>query len=88
MDDDEEINYADMEPEYDMEFARYGPNTLNLPISPPRTPPMGVRSSYLRESSPFSEASSMTSVHSTESVSKFLQTAVIFFLAPNNYELT
>lgn len=73
MEFDEETDYADMEPEYDMEFVRYGPNPIELPLSPPRTPPpeenegMGGRR-FVRELSPYSETSSMTSVDSTESV--------------------
>ncbi|KAL5487577.1 hypothetical protein ACEPAI_5685 [Sanghuangporus weigelae] len=63
------INYAEMEPEYDMEFARYGPNPIELPLSPPGTPPPDVEdTTFRRELSPFSETSSMTSVNSTESV--------------------
>ena len=63
------MNYADMEPEYDMEFANYGPNPIELPMSPPRTPPLDAdRQRSRRDVSPFSEASSMTSVTSTESV--------------------
>lgn len=73
MEFDEEVNYADMEPEYDMEFVRYGPNPIELPLSPPGTPPPeddeenGGRR-FNRELSPFSESSSMTSVDSNESV--------------------
>ncbi|EJD01670.1 uncharacterized protein FOMMEDRAFT_158822 [Fomitiporia mediterranea MF3/22] len=64
-----QINYADMEPEYDMEFARYGPNPMELPMSPPSTPPLDAGDAeFRRELSPFSEASSMTSVTSTDSV--------------------
>lgn len=67
--DFDEMNYADMEPEYDMEFANYGPNPIELPMSPPRTPPLDAdRQRSRRDVSPFSEASSMTSVTSTESV--------------------
>lgn len=63
------INYAQMEPEYDMEFARYGPNPIELPLSPPETPPPHAEDiPFRREPSPFSETSSMTSVDSTESV--------------------
>ena len=79
MDDDEDINYADMEPEYDMEFAHYGPNTIDMPMSPPRTPPMGGHRPFQRESSPFSEASSMTSVHSTDSVGEPLHKFTLIF---------
>ena len=68
MDDEDEVNYAEMEPEYDMEFAHYGQNTIEMPMSPPRTPPLDRQPPFQREVSPFSEASSMTSVHSTDSV--------------------
>lgn len=57
-------------PEYDMEFASYGPNAFDMPLSPPSTPPAVVpRELPRREMSPFSEASSMTSVNSTDSMS-------------------
>ena len=69
MNDGDDVNFAEMEPEYDMEFARYGPNPIELPMSPPQTPPAGPGNPvFERELSPFSEASSMTSVNSTDSV--------------------
>ena len=61
-------------PEYDMEFATYGPNTIELPLSPPRTPPPdeAPANTFAREPSPFSDNTSMTSVDSTESVGQSL----------------
>ena len=70
------INYAQMEPEYDMEFARYGPNTIELPLSPPETPPPRAEDIPFRQPSPFSETSSMTSVDSTESVGTLIVSSV------------
>lgn len=67
--DHEEHDYVNDEPEYDMEFSSYGPNTFDIPLSPPRTPPPAPEHpQFTREMSPFSEATSMTSVDSTESV--------------------
>ncbi|KAI5117560.1 hypothetical protein M0805_004473 [Coniferiporia weirii] len=69
--DPDEVNYAEMEPEYDMEFARYGPNPMQIPMSPPRTPTLAdaqLPPAFQREPSPFSESSSMTSMDSAESV--------------------
>lgn len=66
------VNYTEMGPEYDMEFARYGPNPLDLPMSPPQSPRLEAGdAAFTRELSPFSEASSMTSVNSTDSVGTF-----------------
>ena len=71
---EEEHNYANDEPERDMEWSSYGPNTIDMPLSPPRTPPIPAeapeenRPQFTREHSPFSEATSMTSVDSAESV--------------------
>ena len=82
MDFDEE-NYAEMEPEYDMEFVRYGPNPIELPLSPPGTPPPEEEHpGFVREPSPFSETSSMTSVDSTESVGTQpeFSTALVVFM--------
>lgn len=59
------------QPEYDLEFHNgYGPNVLDMPPSPPATPPLddGHRHDFTRELSPFSTNSSMTSVDSQESV--------------------
>lgn len=65
--EDESINYAEMEPEYDMEFSQFAQNPIELPLSPPRTPsPETVL--RRRAPSPFSDATSMTSVSSVETV--------------------
>ena len=57
-----------MQMEYDLDFPSYGPNPIELPLSPPATPPLEHNHAFEREMSPFSEATSMTSVDSTDSV--------------------
>lgn len=60
------------EPEYDMEHVRWGPNAMEMPPSPPATPPPEEEANeFEREPSPFSEATSMTSVDSTDSVGSY-----------------
>lgn len=64
-----------MAPEYDMEFiTSHGPNPIELPPSPPATPPPPEEPhhTFTREMSPFSEATSMTSVDSTDSVGAYV----------------
>ena len=60
------------QPEYDLEFHNgYGPNVLDMPPSPPATPPLDLELDghhFSRELSPFSTNTSMTSVDSVESV--------------------
>ena len=59
------------EPEYDLEFHNgYGPNVLDMPPSPPATPPLDLddREHFVRDLSPFSTNTSMTSVDSQDSV--------------------
>lgn len=71
--ENDEHNYANDLPEYDMEFSSFGRNTIELPLSPPRTPPPPPpeEHTFTRELSPFSEATSMTSVDSVESVGQY-----------------
>ena len=65
--EDGDVNYAEMEPEYDMEFSQFAHNHIELPMSPPRTPSPGP-APRRRDPSPFSDATSMTSVSSVETV--------------------
>ncbi|THH07181.1 hypothetical protein EW145_g3560 [Phellinidium pouzarii] len=82
---EEGINNAEVQPEYDMEFARYGPNPIELPMSPPRTPsPDAHDPEFRRELSPFSVSSSMTSVDSMESVGYFREEGGRMFPAMPN----
>ncbi|KLO07900.1 hypothetical protein SCHPADRAFT_836007 [Schizopora paradoxa] len=70
------------EPEYDMEFHRWGPNAMEMPPSPPATPPPEDEAiDFEREPSPFSEATSMTSVDSTDSVGYYREEAGRMFAA-------
>lgn len=69
---DESMNYAEMEPEYDMEFSQFAQNPIELPLSPPRTPSPELVLRR-RAPSPFSDATSMTSVSSVETVGACIQ---------------
>lgn len=66
------------EPEHDLEFVRWGPNAMDMPPSPPATPPLEEEEAndFEREASPFSEATSMTSVDSTDSVGSYKRAAL------------
>ena len=68
--EDEDVNYAEMEPEYDMEFSTFARSHIELPMSPPRTPSSSP-DPVLRAASPFSVATSMTSVSSAEAIGMY-----------------
>ena len=68
--EDGDVNYAEMEPEYDMEFSQFAHNHIELPMSPPRTPSPGP-APRRRDPSPFSDATSMTSVSSAEAIGMY-----------------